>query len=57
MAVIICLPVTVYAAVSLTDYSGAIGGFKTSPKSIYSPDIFNDIDENLWYGVNVQSVI
>jgi len=43
--------------IAATDYSGAIGGFSSSPKSVYTPGIFNDINENLWYGANNQAVI
>ena len=38
-------------------YSGAIGGYANSPKLEYNTELFDDIDENQWYGVNERAVI
>ena len=44
-------------AMAETDYSGALGGFATSPKWTYYPEAFEDVDEGMWYGVDNQAVI
>ena len=44
-------------AMAATDYSDALGGFATSPKWTYYPDVFEDVDEGMWYGANKQAVI
>ena len=56
-AMTIILSMIAIPAVAASDYSGAIGGFKTSPKSTYSSGVFKDVNENQWYGVNNQAVI
>ena len=41
MAMVLSLALPVYAS---ADYTGAIGGFKMSPKSTYSQGSFSDIN-------------
>ena len=44
-------------AMAETDYSGALGGFATSSKWTYYPEVFGDVDEGMWYGLENQAVI
>ena len=57
LAVAMVFVVLTAPAAAATDYSGAIGGFKTSQKSVYSPGLFKDVDENQWYGANNQAAV
>ena len=57
LAVVFVMALLAVPAMAAADYSDAIGGFKTSPKSTYSSGIFNDIDESAWYGADKQGVI